>query len=144
MRKLVRFIIDEVLKQLVELDEATTTGSVAGYLTPNAFRKKGDKHPLKKYLEKRGYEFVNENRWLELKKDDTRNNNKKIADGIKNMRRQLDEMENYLRWYNRLKKESDINAAALYKRTPMHLEKIKHQIERIQQKMDELIADEKT
>ena len=38
LRKLVEDLIAEIEQENVDIDEATTTGDVAGYNTPNAFK----------------------------------------------------------------------------------------------------------
>ena len=57
----IKEIMIELLKDY-ELDEITTTGDIAGYSTPFAFRTKGKKDKKrKKNIEKQtGYKFVNE------------------------------------------------------------------------------------
>jgi type I restriction-modification system DNA methylase subunit len=139
----VRFIVREVLRSIRNVNEATTTASVAGYNTPYAFSDDSDNNKKKKYLEKLGYTVVSENRWLQLKKDVTRDNKQKINDGIRHIKKQLSEIEKYLNWYGRLRQEGNLSSDTYYKRTALNLERIKEKAIRIQEKIDELTTDEK-
>ena len=38
LKKLIEDLIDEIQNEELEMDEATTTGDIAGYNTPNAFK----------------------------------------------------------------------------------------------------------
>lgn len=141
MDKSIRIIVKEVLRKVRSMNEATTTGNVAGYQTPYAFSGEGDDEKKKKAIERTGYTIV-ENRWLELKKDVTRSENKKILDGVRHVRSQLSEIEKYLNWYGRLKKEGNITQEKHYKRSLHHMNKIKEQASRINQKIEQLTSDE--
>src|SRR6056300_114915 len=107
MSKVVRTIVKEVLRKVRNMNEATTTASVAGYNTPFAFSGDSDDDKKKKYLKNQGYTIV-ENRWLDLKRDVNRTPPRKIADGVSNVNKQLQEIEKYLNWYGRIRKESDV------------------------------------
>lgn len=141
MDKALRIIVREVLRKVRNMNEATTTGNVAGYQTPYAFSGEGDDEKKKKAIERTGYTIV-ENRWLQLKKDVTRSENKKILDGVRHVRNQLSEIEKYLNWYGRLKKEGNLTQEKYYKRSLHHMNKIKEQASRINTKIEELTSDE--
>ena len=76
LRKLVEDLIEEIQNEELEIEESTTTGDIAGYNTPNAFKDTDgtdeDDEPEDKVVDRinksTGYERVSENRWLELKK----------------------------------------------------------------------------
>ena len=65
--------IKEIIRKMVRermIDEMTTSDAAGAYQTPYAFTKKGDeKEKGKKQADLTGYSVVNENRWLELKKE---------------------------------------------------------------------------
>ena len=77
-----------------------------------------------------GYKRVSENRWLELKKDES-TPKQKIGRGISNVNKQLSEIETFLRWYGRIKKESDLNSDQYWKRTQKNLFKIRERLNTI-------------
>jgi len=76
LRELIDELLDEIQQEELDLEEATTTGSVAGYNTPNAFKSgdgtEEDAEPDDKFTKRinqsTGYKKVNESRWKELKK----------------------------------------------------------------------------
>ena len=106
--------LKEYIRKLVqemdeELDEITTTANIDGFLTPYAFlnkKSKKDKEKRKKTATMMGYTIVGEgrrpkrpvNRWLELKNDETRTPNQKLALGLKELKYQLAEFEMFFRW----------------------------------------------
>ena len=79
LKKLVEDLIAEIEQDELSVDEMSTTGNVAGYNTPNAFKDTDgtdeDDEPEDKVVDRinksTGYERVSENRWLELKKDES-------------------------------------------------------------------------
>lgn len=138
-KKALRLIVKEVLSVLreMELNEATTTGNVAGYNTPNAFSGEGDKEKKKDRLIDKDYEFIDdmeeelkqsielaENRWLDLKKDDSRNSNRKIADQTSAIRKELADIRKRMRWCSRIRNENDIGKDQFFSRTKKNLEKM--------------------
>ena len=72
LRKLVEDLIAEIEQENVDIDEATTTGDVAGYNTPNAFKdtdgtdedEENDDEFVDAINKGNGYKRVSENRWL--------------------------------------------------------------------------------
>ena len=137
----IRVIVKEVMKKLRKTNEATTTGNVAGYNTPFAFSGSTRDEKKKRSLEKMGYTIV-ENRWLELKKDVSRNAPRKIADGISHIRRQLVEIDKYLNWYGKLRTENEVSTEAYHKRTQKQLRKLKEQVLKVYEKLDKLSTDD--
>jgi hypothetical protein len=84
---------EEQLSKLKEtirkrIREFTGTANVAGYDTPHAFGKntKGDKERKVKSTGD-GFELA-ENRWLELKRDETRTPSQKVSHGIRELKNQ--------------------------------------------------------
>lgn len=141
-REILRNIVKEVVRQLKErdLEEASTTGAVAGYNTPNAFSSKEDEEKKKDRLVGDDYEIAEglkkeisdaieyiqlaENRWIDLKKDDSRNSNRKIADQTSSIRKELLDIRKRLNWCSKIRNENDITKDQFFRRTEANLNKI--------------------
>jgi len=142
-------IIEDLIKEIEteEMDEATTTGAVAGYNTPNAFKKTDgtddEAEPDADYVDyinrATGYKRVNENRWLDLKNDES-TPNQKIGKGIREMRKQLQEIEKFIEWYSKIKNENDLDSSQYWKRTQRHLGVMREKLNKISQKIQNLTA----
>ena len=138
LRKLVEDLIEEIQNEELEIEESTTTGDIAGYNTPNAFKDTDgtdeDDEPEDEVVDRinksTGYERVSENRWLELKKDES-SPKQKIGRGISQVNKQLSEIETFLRWYGKIKKEGDLNSDQYWKRTQKNLFRIKERLNSI-------------
>lgn len=138
LKKLVEDLLAEIEQEDLDIDEATTTGDIAGYNTPNAFKdtdgtdedEENDDEFVDAINKGNGYKRVSENRWLELKKDES-TPRQKIGRGISQVNKQLSEIETFLRWYGRIKKESDLNSDQYWKRTQKNLFKIRERLNTI-------------
>jgi hypothetical protein len=138
LKKLVEDLIEEIQNEELEIEESTTTGDIAGYNTPNAFKDTDgtdeddevDDDVVKKLTKSTGYEKVDENRWLELKKDES-SPKQKIGRGISNVTKQLSEIETFLRWYGKIKKEGDLDSNQYWKRTQKNLFRIRERLNNI-------------
>jgi|TARA_R110000772_G_scaffold101100_3_gene201546 hypothetical protein len=138
LRELIDELLNEIQQEELDLEEATTTGSVAGYNTPNAFKAgdgtEEDAEPDDKFTKRinqsTGYKKVNENRWQELKKDES-SPQAKIGRGISNVNRQLSEIETFLGWYGKIKNEGDLHSDQHWKRTKTNLFRIKERLNNI-------------
>jgi len=125
--------LKEYIRKLVR--EMNVTGNVDGYGTPFAFGKPGnEKAKVKKQADLTGYTPVNENRWLELKKEEAPAN-AKIDKGISNINKQLAEMEKFMNWYGRLKQESGVTNETFWKRTNKNIYSIKERLMKLEQKI---------
>jgi hypothetical protein len=125
--------LKEYIRKLVR--EMNATGNVQGYATPFAFGKKSnEKAKGKKQADLTGYTVVNENRWLELKREDS-SPKAKIGKGISTINRQLAEMEKFLEWYGKLKQESGITNDQFWKRTNANIYSIKERLIKLEQKI---------
>jgi len=82
-------------------------------------------------------ESVNENRWLELKRDESTAQSK-IGKGIANINKQLREMERFLNWYGKIKNESGVNNKSYWKRTNGHIYSIKERLIKLDQKIRQI------
>jgi hypothetical protein len=133
--------IREKIRQLVRekmVDEMNVTGNVQGYNTPNAFSKRGDeKAKGKKQADLTGYSVVSENRWLDLKNEES-TAQAKIGRGISNINKQLKEMERFLNWYGKIKNESGVDNKSYWKRTNGHIYSIKERLIKLDQKIRQI------
>lgn len=112
--------------------EMNVTGNADGYQTPYAFGKpENEKKKGQRQADLTGYDVVNENRWLQLKKEEGPATTK-IGKGISNINKQLAEMEKFLNWYGKLKQESGISNENYWKRTNGNIMKIKERLLRLE------------
>jgi hypothetical protein len=122
----------------LKVDEMNTTGNVDGYGTPHAFGKPEDeKSKGKRQADLTGYSVVKENRWLELKRDESTAQSK-IGKGISNINKQLAEMERFLNWYGKIKNESGVDNKSYWKRTNSHIYSIKERLLKLDQKIRQI------
>lgn len=151
----------ETIRKLVRemLSEISTTGNVAGYLTPNAFsgqkdrtahvekmaksigysltkkgreNNKGDKLTETYRRIKNGMTMLNEN-YYAYRNDTTHLPHQKIGMAISELNKQLKLVERALRMNSRLKKEYGISNDKLWKRT-------KHQMAKLEGKLMEMVG----
>jgi hypothetical protein len=142
LKELIEDLIAEIEQEELEVDEATTTGNVAGYNTPNAFADTDGtddeaEADVDHIIKVSGYSKVNENRWHELRKSEG-TPKQKIGVGIRNINKQLSEMESFLNWYGKIKKESGMSSDQQWKRTKSHLFKIRERLRRMATSISEL------
>jgi hypothetical protein len=122
----------------LKVDEMNVTGNVQGYDTPHAFGKGEDeKTKGKRQADLTGYSVVKENRWLELKRDESTAQSK-IGRGISNINKQLAEMERFLNWYGKIKNESGVDNKSYWKRTNSHIYSIKERLLKLDQKIRQI------
>lgn len=81
---------------------------------------------------------INENRWLELKNDDSMHANKKLAVGLKELKYQLAEVEKFFSWYNKIKNINELDSDNYWKRTNTHIYKIKERLINIARTLQEI------
>lgn len=145
----------------LSLDEMSTTASVPGYQTPNAFapsEKEFEKHSIEN-AETQGYTVVpkkskknfesvykqamgviNEGTYKEFRRDETRSSNRKINDSIKNINRTIYEVERVVEHALKLKTEMNVDQRTLWGESMSRLRKISERINRITKKIHELGA----
>lgn len=92
-----------------------------------------------------GYKIVDEakikrpvNRWLELKNDETRSPNQKLAVGLKELKYQLAEVEKFFNWYNKIKTMNELDKNNYWKRTHRHIYNVKERLINIANSIKEL------
>ena len=124
--------------ELKVVDEMNTSDAAGDYNTPYAFGKGEDeKTKGKRQADLTGYSVVKENRWLELKKDES-TAQAKIGRGISNINKQLAEMERFLNWYGKIKNESGVDNKSYWKRTNSHIYSIKERLLKLDQKIRQI------
>ena len=125
--------LKEFIRKMVR--EMNMTGGVDGYNTPFAFGKpETEKKKGKKQADLTGYTVVSENRWLELKREDS-SPKAKIGKGISTINKQLAEMEKFLNWYSRLKQENGVTNETFWKSTNRNIYSIKERLIKLEQKI---------
>ena len=133
--------LKEKIRQLVRekmVDEMDVTGNVQGYDSPGAFGKpENEKKKGKKQADLTGYSVVSENRWLDLKNEES-TAQAKIGRGISNINKQLREMERFLNWYGKIKNESGVDNKSYWKRTNGHIYSIKERLIKLDQKIRQI------
>jgi hypothetical protein len=133
--------LKEKIRQLVRekmVDEMNVTGNVQGYNSPHAFGKpENEKKKGKKQADLTGYSVVSENRWLDLKNEESTAQSK-IGRGISNINKQLKEMERFLNWYGKIKNESGVDNKSYWKRTNGHIYSIKERLIKLDQKIRQI------
>jgi hypothetical protein len=82
---------------------------------------------------------VNEatNRYHQLRKEEG-TPNQKIGKGIREMRKQLQEIEKFIEWYSKIKTENGLDSSQYWKRTQKHLNVIRERLNKISQKIQNL------
>lgn len=135
LKNSIREILSEIEKEEEEKlkKEITVTGNVAGYDTPRAFSSNGQHKSgyTKKMASLTGYSAVNENRFQKLRLDQTLTPNQKIGLGVREIRRKVDEIEKFLEWYGKIKKENSLKGENFWKRTNHHIYRIKERLSNI-------------
>jgi hypothetical protein len=133
--------LKEKIRQLVRekmMGEMNVTGNVQGYNTPAAFGKpENEKKKGKRQADLTGYSVVSENRWLDLKNEES-TAQAKIGRGISNINKQLKEMERFLNWYGKIKNESGVDNKSYWKRTNGHIYSIKERLIKLDQKIRQI------
>ena len=148
-------------KEEIELDEMSTTTSVPGYQTPNAFAsgendfEKNSKENAEVYgykvvakqkkknfesAYKQAMDVMHEGTYKEFRKDETRTVNRKINDSIKNINRTIYEVERVVEHALKLKTEMNVDQRTLWGESMSRLRKISERINRITKKIHELGA----
>lgn len=82
--------------------------------------------------------LIEENRWLELKRNEELSPAQKIGRGVRGINRQLKEVEDFVRWYARLQTEQDVSTDVHWKRTHRNVRRIKERIIRIANSIKEI------
>jgi hypothetical protein len=144
LESVIRNIVREIMREEL-MNEMSVTANVAGYSTPKAFKKTDgtdsdettDDEFVDRINKSTGYKRVNENRYHQLRKEDS-TPNQKIGVGLRNVRKQLSEIEKFIEWYSKIKTESGLEKAGYWKRTHRNLNGIKERLNKITEKIHSL------
>lgn len=78
--------------------------------------------------------IVAENRWLELKREES-SPKAKVGRGVSNIHKQLSEIEKFVNWYSKIKNENGLKKEDYWKRTNASLYKIRERLMGITEKL---------
>lgn len=130
---------EQKLRKLIrkKINEMTTTGNVAGYLTPKSFAKndKANIAHVRKVAKSIGYSLTKKGKndmksdklmenYYSYRNDRTKLPHQKIGEAISQINKQLKMMEKALHYNNRLKSEYGISNEGLWKRTQKQITKL--------------------
>ena len=131
--------IRELIKK--ELEEATTTGDIAGYETPHAFTGGPDKGKKKKKeisTNSTGYNVVKEGRYHDYRNDETLTPKQKIGHSMREVRDGLNSLETLVKMNVKLKNELNVNSQSYWKNTHKALNKISERLVKLANKVGQL------
>ena len=153
----------EILRELVEevIEEMTSTGAVAGYQTPAAFRGHKSKKksaersmPGGKVVGKEDTDDttvgegetltlrrdigIMEGRYRNFKQSDVMENHAKISYGINEAKKMLGEVEYLLNICERLKTETNVKTENLWKRTKPDMKEIHSRLKEIAKRINRM------
>ena len=135
--------LKEIIRELVkkELEEATTTGNIAGYETPNAFTGgpgKGKKKKREIATNSTGYNVVKEGKYHNYRNDDTLTSKQKIGRSMREVRDSLVHLEGLVKMNVRLKNELQVDSRSYWKNTHKALNKISERLVKLANKVGQL------
>ena len=135
--------LKEIIRELVkkELEEATTTGNIAGYDTPNAFTGgvgKGKKKKKEISTNSTGYNVVREGRYHDYRNDVTLTAKQKIGRSMREVRDSLNGLEKLVKMNVRLKNEFNVDSRSYWKNTHKALNKISERLVKLANKVGQL------
>ena len=134
-----REMIRELIKK--EIDEATTTGNIAGYETPMAFtggKGKGKKKKREIATNSTGYNVVKESKYHDYRNDDTLTSKQKIGRSMREVRDSLFHLEGLVKMNIRLKNELNVDSRSYWKNTHKALNKISERLVKLANKVGQL------
>ena len=134
-----REIIRELIKK--ELEEATTTGDIAGYDTPHAFtggKNKGKKKKKEISTNSTGYNVVKEGKYHDYRNDDTLTAKQKIGRSMREVRDSLLHLEGLVKMNVKLKNELNVDSRSYWKNTHKALNKISERLVKLANKVGQL------
>jgi hypothetical protein len=134
------------------LNEISTTGNVAGYLTPYAFAGDGGSNTkrVKRMAKMIGYTLTKQGKedaknvdnlkenYHEFKKDDESTPQKKIAHSIKNAREQIELAEKQISMCSKYQRENGMSNENLWKVTQKQITKLEHRLQKLIEKLRDM------
>lgn len=145
LARLAELINKIALEEEGEAAAGNTTAAFDVYQTPFSFSKGKDqkkKHD-KKLADLAHGQVVAENRWLEMRNNPDYSPKQKIGLGIREVRKQIDEIEKFMKWYGMLKHENNLSNESFWKRTNKHIYRIKERLGKLGVHLNELQLDPK-
>ncbi len=135
--------LKEIIRELIkkELEEATTTGDIAGYETPNAFTGgpgKGKKKKKEISTNSTGYNVVKEGKYHDYRNDDTLTAKQKIGRSMREVRDSLLHLEGLVKMNVKLKNELNVDSRSYWKNTHKALNKISERLVKLANKVGQL------
>ena len=135
--------LKEIIRELIrnELEEATTTGDIAGYDTPNAFTGgpgKGKKKKKEISTNSTGYNVVKEGKYHDYRNDESMTPKQKIGRSMREVRDGLNNLEKLVKMNVRLKNELNVNSGSYWKNTHKALHKISERLVKLANKVGQL------
>ena len=135
--------LKEIIRELIrnELEEATTTGDIAGYDTPNAFTGgpgKGKKKKKEISTNSTGYNVVKEGKYHDYRNDESMTPKQKIGQSMREVRDGLNHLEKLVKMNVRLKNELNVNSGSYWKNTHKALHKISERLVKLANKVGQL------
>ena len=135
--------LKEIIRELIkkELEEATTTGDIAGYETPNAFTGgpgKGKKKKKEISTNSTGYNVVKEGKYHDYRNDDTLTAKQKIGRSMREVRDSLCQLEGLVKMNVKLKNELNVDSRSYWKNTHKALNKISERLVKLANKVGQL------
>ena len=135
--------LKEIIRELIkkELGEATTSGDIAGYETPNAFTGgtgKGKKKKKEISTNSTGYNVVKEGKYHNYRNDDTLSSKQKIGHSMREVRDSLQQLEGLVKMNVKLKNELKVNSESYWKNTHKALHKISERLVKLANKVGQL------
>ena len=133
----------EIIRELIrkELEEATTTGNIAGYETPMAFtggKGKGKKKKREIATNSTGYNVVKEGKYHDYRNDDTLTSKQKIGRSMREVRDSLLHLEGLVKMNVKLKNELNVDSRSYWKNTHKALNKISERLVKLANKVGQL------
>jgi hypothetical protein len=139
MQLSLRELVRELIQQ--ELEEASTTGNIAGYQTPHAFRndEKDEEDELKLSDGMTVAKKLSESTYWDYRNDESMTTKQKLAKSMMNIRDSISMLERAVKYNVKLKNEMKFGSDSYYKRTKVALNKISEKLVRLSTRIKDLI-----
>ena len=139
MQLSLRELVRELIQQ--ELEEASTTGNIAGYQTPHAFRndEKDEEDELKLSDGMTVAKKLSESTYWDYRNDESMTTKQKLAKSMMNIRDSISMLERAVKYNVKLKNEMKFGSDSYYIRTKNALNKISEKLLRLSTRMKDLI-----
>ncbi len=139
MQLSLRELVRELIQQ--ELEEASTTGNIAGYQTPHAFRndEKDEEDELKLSDGMTVAKKLSESTYWDCRNDESMTTKQKLAKSMMNIRDSISMLERAVKYNVKLKNEMKFGSDSYYKRTKVALNKISEKLVRLSTRIKDLI-----